>query len=120
MAVFSVVVLSAMVVFCGVPAMALAMVVVGAPLGRMVSSIVVISVTTALVSTVVISVVLSVPDAPDCCGIVVVEMVVQLDGSRPFFGFFGCFDFAIVDTVEAQLWWLLLLLFMLFLWLLMI
>jgi len=75
---------------------------------------------TALVSTVVIAVVLPVPDAPDCCGIIVFEMVVPLDGSRPFFGFFGCFDFAIVDTVEAQLWWLLLLLFVLFLWLLMI
>jgi len=69
---------------------------------------------------VVVSVVLPVSDAPDCCGIVVVEMVVPLDGSCPFFGFFGCFDFAIVDAVEAQLWWLLLLLFVLFLWLLMI
>jgi len=86
----------------------------------MVSSIIVILVMTALVSTVVIAVVLPVPDAPDCCGIIVFEMVVPLDGSRPFFGFFGCFDFAIVDTVEAQLWWLLLLLFVLFLWLLMI
>ena len=101
MAAFSVVVLSAMVVFFGVPAMAFAMVVVGAPLERMVSSIVIILVTTALVSMVVVSVVLPVPDAPDCCGIVIVEMVVSLDGSRPFFGFFGCFDFAIVDAVEA-------------------
>ena len=109
-----------MVGLFGVPAMALAMAVVGAPLGRMVSSIVVISVMTALVSTVVFSVVLPIPDAADRCCIVVVEMVVPLDGSRPFFGFFGCFDFAIVDTVEAQLWWLLLLLFVLFLWLLMI
>ena len=121
MAAFSVVVLSAMVVFCGgVPAMALAMAVVCALVGRMGLSIVVISVTTALVSTVVDSVVLAVPDAPDCCGIVVVEMVVPLGGSRPFFSFFGCFAFAIVDAVEAQLWWLLLLWFVLFLWLLMI
>ncbi len=96
------------------------MAVVGAPLGRMVSSIVVISVTTALVSTVVVSVVLPIPDAVDCCCVVVVEMVVPLDGSRPFFVFFGCLDFAIVDAVVAQLWWLLLLLFVLFLWLLMI
>jgi len=86
----------------------------------MVSSIVVVSVTTALVSMVVVSVVLPVPNAPDCCGIVIVEMVVPLDGSRPFFSFFGYFAFAIVDTVEAQLWWLLLLWFVLFLWLLMI
>ena len=122
MAVFSVVVLSVMVVFCGgVLAMALAMAVVCALLGRMVSSIVVVSVTTSLVSTVVVSVVLPVPDALDCYGIVVVEMVVPLDGSRLFFSFFGCFAFAIVvDAVEAQLWWLLLLWFVLFLWLLMI
>jgi len=69
----------------------------------MVSSIVVVSVTTTLVSTVVVSVVLPVPDAPDCCGIVVVETGVPLDGLRPFFSFFGCLDFAIVDAVEAQL-----------------
>jgi len=83
----------------------------------MVSSIFVIAVMTALLSMVVVSVVLPVSDAPDCCGIIVVEMVVLLDGLHPFF---GCFDFAIVDAVEAQLWWLLLLLFVLFLWLLMI
>jgi len=100
--------------------MALAMAVVYALVGRMGSSIVVVSVTTALVSTVVFSVVLPIPDAADCCCIVVVEMVVPLDGTRPFFGFFGCFAFAIVDAVVAQLWWLLLLLFVLFLWLLMI
>jgi hypothetical protein len=29
-------------------------------------------------------------------------MVVPLDGSHPFFGFVGCFDFAIVDAVEAH------------------
>jgi hypothetical protein len=71
----------------------------------------------ALVSMAVVSLVLPVSDAPDCCGIVVVEMVVSLDGLRPFF---GCFNFAIVDAVEAQLWWPLLYLFVLFLWLLMI
>ena len=107
-AVFPVVVLSAMVVSGGVPAMALAMAVVGAPLERMVSSIVVIVAMTALVSMVVISVVLPVSDAPDCSGIVVVEMVVPLDG---WCRFFSCFDFVIVSTVEAQLafvmmlWW---------------
>ncbi len=121
MAAFSVVVLSAMVVFCGgVLAMALAMAIVCTLLGRMVSSIVVVLVTTALTSTVVVFVVLPVPDAPDCCGIVVIEMVVPLDGSCTFFSFFGCFAFAIVDAVEAQLWWLLLLWFVLFLLLLMI
>ena len=118
--VFPVVVLSVMVVSGGVPAMALVMAVVGAPLERMVSSIIVIVVMTALVSMVVVSVVLPISDAPDCCGIIIVEMVVPLDGSRPFFGFFGCFAFAIVDAVVAQLLWLLLLLFVLFLWLLMI
>ena len=95
---FPVVILSAMVVSGGVPAMAfLAMAVVGAPLERMVSSIVVIVAMTALVSMDVVSVVLLVSDALDgwCC-------------------FFGCFDFVIVNTVEAQLWWLLLLLFVLF------
>ena len=120
MAVCSVVVSSAMVLLFDVPAKVLAMAVVGAPLGRVVSSIVIISDTTALVSTVVFSVVLLIPDAADCCCIVVVEMVVPLDGTRPFFGFFGCFAFAIVDAVVAQLWWMLLLLFVLFLWLLMI
>ena len=117
---FAVVVLSAMVVSGGVPALALAMAVVGAPLDRMVSSIIVIVVMTALFSMVDVSAVLPISDAPDCSGIVVVEMVVPLDGSHPFFGFVGCFDFAIVDAVEAQLWWLLLLWFVLFLWLLMI
>ena len=99
-AVFPVVVLSAMVVSGGVPAMALAMTVVGAPLERMVSSIVVIVAMTALVSMVVDSVVLPVSDAPDCSGIIVVEMVVPLDG---WCHFFGCFNFTIVSTVEAQL-----------------
>jgi hypothetical protein len=98
-AVFAVVVLSAIVVSGGVPAMALAMAVVGAPLERMVSSIVFIVTMTALVSMVVVSVVLPVSDAPDCSGIVVVEMVVPLDGLCRFF---GCFDFVIVSTVEAQ------------------
>ena len=108
---FAVVVLSAMVVSGGVPAMALAMVVVSAPLERMVSSIVVIVAMTALVSMVVVSVVLPISNAPDCSGIAIVEMVVPLDGlCRCFF----CLDFVIVSTVEAQLWWLLLLLFVLF------
>ena len=100
-----------MVVSGGVPAMALVMAVVGAPLERMVSSIIVIVVMTALVSMVVVSVVLPVSDALDCSGIIVVEMLVPLDGLCPFF---GCFDFVIVSTVEAQLWWLLLLLFVSF------
>ena len=107
---FAVVVLLAMVVSGDVPAMVLMMAVVGASLERMVSSITVIVAMTVLVSLVVISVVLPMSDAPDCSGIVVVEMVVPLDGFR----FFGCFDFVIVSTVEAQLWWLLLLLFVSF------
>ena len=111
MAVFAVVVISAMVVSSGAPAMSLAMAVVGAPLERMVSSIVVIVAVTALVSMVVVSVVLPVTDAPDCSGVVAVEMVVLLDGLCCFF---GCFDFIIVSTLEAQLWWLQLLLFVLF------
>ena len=63
-----------MVVSGGVPAMALAMVVVSAPLERMVSSIVVIVAMTALVSMVVVSVVLPISNAPDCSGIAIVEM----------------------------------------------
>jgi hypothetical protein len=47
-----------------------------------------------------VSVVLLVSDAPDCSGIVIVEMVVPLDG---WCCFFGCFDFVIVSTVEAQM-----------------
>jgi len=85
-AVFAVVVLSVMVVSGGVPAMALAMVVVGAPLERMVSYIVIIVAMTALVSLVVVSVVLPISDAPDCSGIVIVEMVVLLDGLCRCFG----------------------------------
>ena len=85
-AVFPVVVLSAMVVSGGVPAMALAMAVVGAPLERMVSYIVIIVAMTALVSLVVVSVVLPISDAPDCSGIVIVEMVVLLDGLCRCFG----------------------------------
>jgi len=100
-----------MVVSGGVPAMALAMAVVGAPLERMVSSIVVTMAMTALVSMVVVSVVLPVSDAPDCSGIVIIEMVVPLDGLCCCF---FCFNFVIVRTVKAQLWWLLLLLFVLF------
>jgi len=85
--------------------------VVGAPLERMVSSILVIVVMTALLSMVDVSAVLPVSDAPDCSGIVVIEMVVPLDG---LFRCFGCFDFFIVSTLEAQFWWLLLLLLVLF------
>ena len=107
----AVVVLSAMLVSGGVPAMALAMAVVGAPLEIMISSIVVIVAMTALVSMVVVSVMLPVTDAPNCSGIVIIEMVVPLDG---WCRFFGCFNFVIVSTLEAQLWWLLLLLFVLF------
>jgi hypothetical protein len=100
-AVFPVVVLSTMVVSSGVPAMVLAMAVVGAPLERMVISIIVIVGMTVFVSMVVVSAVLPVSDTPDCSGgIVVIEMVVLLDG---WCRFFGCFDFIIVSTVEAQL-----------------
>ncbi len=96
---FRVVVLLAMGVSGGVPAIALAMSVVGAPFERMVSSIVAIVAMTALVSMVIVSVVLPDSDAPVCSGIVAVEMVGPLDG---WCRFFGCFDFVIVSTVETQ------------------